>query len=392
MPQKKILFITCEFYWGGAQKSFLKVLHEVAKNYECFIAVFDAGGQSAYQNIKIFSLDHKQNVKMNKVSRFMSRVRELKRLKRQLQITHSISFMDGADVLNILSRQRGEKIITSVRASIEFNDAYADSMISNLRRKYLFPVIYKKADNVVAVSKAIKAELVKNYRLNADKVVPIYNFYDPDEYVRRKEEPIPEPVMRLFETRKTITAVGRLDKQKNFLNLVQVFAACKALATDLVLLIIGTGEDLPQLVSECHKLNLKVHSYEDEPVTDYASFDVLLLGYEENPHKYVARSTIFVLPSKWEGFPNALAEAMLVGATCISADCPTGPSEIITNGEDGILLPVPVSSSTHQQWVETILGICNGNINAKRFGSNAMQKMKSFSKINIVPQWMNLLK
>jgi glycosyltransferase involved in cell wall biosynthesis len=68
--------------------------------------------------------------------------------------------------------------------------------------------------------------------------------------------------------------------------------------------------------------------------------EVLLRGFVDNPFSWMARSSVFVLPSKWEGLPMALIEAMACGVTPVVTNCPGGSPEVLENGRYGYLTPV----------------------------------------------------
>jgi glycosyltransferase involved in cell wall biosynthesis len=68
--------------------------------------------------------------------------------------------------------------------------------------------------------------------------------------------------------------------------------------------------------------------------------DVAMPGFVENPYAYMSRAAAFVLSSLWEGLPTVLIEALFCGAPVIATDCPSGPREILRDGEYGELVPV----------------------------------------------------
>ncbi len=70
------------------------------------------------------------------------------------------------------------------------------------------------------------------------------------------------------------------------------------------------------------------------------SENVILCGANQDAIFEVAKSKIYVLSSRYEGMPNALIEAMAAGTACISTDCKFGPSELINDGKNGLLIPV----------------------------------------------------
>lgn len=124
----------------------------------------------------------------------------------------------------------------------------------------------------------------------------------------------------------TVCAAGRLEKQKNFRLLIDAF--CNAFPQDgeAILKIYGDGslkDELSNYISQLGRRNT-----------------ILLMGRTEHIEKAYESSDLFVLSSDFEGMPNALIEAMACGLPCISTDCPTGPSDLIEDGKNGLLVPM----------------------------------------------------
>ena len=120
-----------------------------------------------------------------------------------------------------------------------------------------------------------------------------------------------------------VVAAGRLASWKGFADLVEAIALVRSIRP-VRLLILGDGP----LRSELQQ-RIEFHGLEHS---------VQLLGYVENPLKYFARSQVFALSSHVEGLPNVLVEAMMCGCTPVATDCPTGPREVLDNGQYGYLV------------------------------------------------------
>lgn len=125
-----------------------------------------------------------------------------------------------------------------------------------------------------------------------------------------------------------LCAVGSLEMGRKGLDvLLQAIALLRQRGEqDLLLSLIGTGEDQQALQQLAQRLRI-------EP-------QLRFLGECSHPQALVAQADLYVLPSRREGLPNALLEAMAVGVCALAADCPTGPAEIIRDGYTGMLVPV----------------------------------------------------
>jgi GalNAc-alpha-(1->4)-GalNAc-alpha-(1->3)-diNAcBac-PP-undecaprenol alpha-1,4-N-acetyl-D-galactosaminyltransferase len=186
---------------------------------------------------------------------------------------------------------------------------------------------------------------------------------------RYKQTVIPNPLRapKLHETsrKKIILAVGRLsDYLKGFDRLVVAFSKVDALGWRLVF---AGGDDNEQL-----KALAQQHG---------VSHNIDYLGAVKDMDKVYSEAGIFVIPSRSEGFPNALCEAMAAGIPCISFDFVAGPSDIITNGVDGIL----VENGNIDSMADQIQRLITSNDLRKKLGENA-KNIRSRLNENVVGQ------
>ena len=129
------------------------------------------------------------------------------------------------------------------------------------------------------------------------------------------------------EREKTITAVGRIDENKNHELLIRAFAQIAGQFPEYRLVIYGEGDKRQELCKLSEELGLKNR--------------ISLPGSIEDVSEAIYKTSVFVLSSNTEGMPNTLIEAMIMGLPVIATDCPCGgPAELIRSGENGILTPV----------------------------------------------------
>lgn len=290
--------------------------------------------------------------------------------------------------------RRNDKVIVSVRNFISKELKGFYGKLNKLSIKCL----YNKADEVVVVSKAIKEDLVKNFGLKENKIKVIYNPYDIVKINQLAEEEIAEDQIKIFNNPIIITA-GRLSEQKGQWHLIRAFKKVKFEIPDAKLIILGQGElkdYLRQLASD-----LKLEN------------DIYFLGFQKNPFKYIARSNIYVLPSLYEGFPNALCEAMACRVPVISSDCKSGPREILAPETDinieaqdieynkfGILVPVcdgimyrydEELTKEEELLSSSIINLLKNKEIQEKYAVEAFNRVKDFSKENIIKNWENII-
>ncbi len=281
-----------------------------------------------------------------KLLAWLERIYKLQKLKLSFRPTVSISFLEGPDYANILTFLHGERRIASVRGS-KLHDTEISGIKGWIRLNVLMPLFYRFANLIVSVSTDLATELIEELGLPRSRVVTIPNFYEGAKIRNLARASVPDWYEN-FRERPTLTLSGRLHPQKGFIPFLRVIQELKR-TRPVRACILGDGELRSRLIEECRALSLTVFEAGDaENRPD--SVDVILLGRQNNPFRFVARSDIFVLPSQYEGFPNVLAEAIILGVRCVSADCPTGPREILhpelshpllpLDGKFGTLLPL----------------------------------------------------
>ena len=403
-PKKKVMLMSPNFGGGGAERSIAKLsLLLSGQGYEVHFVIFNvfAGREQVYPvEGRLHVLDVPAGKSYyDKAFRFLQRVTKVTRLKRTLGIDVCISFLEGADYVNIISRQK-EKVVISIRGSKE-NDKEIKGLLGAFRKRILMPWLYKKADAVVCVSEGIKHEVEQMLKLHPGKARVIHNFYDVDAIRFLAGESLPDFAEELFKQSCIITS-GRLHPQKNHVGLIHSVACLRKLGNKSKLVILGAGELKPLLIKTCAALNLSVCSLKNE-VLDLTA-DVFFLGYQKNPWLFMGRARAFVLSSLWEGFPNALAEAMCLGLPVISTDCPHGPAEILseeslryetrnaaTITKYGALVPMLCGENDYKTCAGVMDRFLIDSELRNKIGQAAESRIRGFSQENIFFEWQNVI-
>jgi glycosyltransferase involved in cell wall biosynthesis len=274
--------------------------------------------------------------------------------------------------VNILSSFAGSPHRTIISERNTASIIYGKNTSMDLVNRFLIRKLYKKCAEIIAVSQGVKNDLVTNFNISEKNIFVIYNPFDIDKIKEAADKPLDHPWFGNSRY-KVIISVGRLEEQKNYTMLIRSFQRVSSQLPEARLIIIGEGKERPVLIRLIKNLGLENR--------------IDLVGQQDNPFMYLARADLFILSSVAEGFPNALLESMICGCPVISTDCLSGPNEIITNGQNGILVPVG-DAETMSKAMISLLGDKNKRL---QFIENAYLRAIEFNLEKIGKQYAEFL-
>lgn len=348
----------------------------------------------------------------SKIMAYARRIKNLKDIKKRLDLDVTLSILDGANIVNLLSRKK-DKVIISVHNNLSRNELTKG--LAGSVRKLLIKALYNKADRIIAVSYGIKKDLVENFGIKEDKILVIHNPHPIEEICKLSKEPLSDIEERIFERYNVLINIGRLSLPKAQWELIKIFKHLKDKkdSDTLKLMILGRGELERLLYKYSIDLGLKTFAaWEDDPLKE--DKDVYFLGWKKNPYNYLARAKLFILCSLWEGFPNAIIEALACKVPVIASDCYDGPREILSPESNpqiktdkietapyGLLLPVPQDNlkinlkkelnAKESLWADTIYRIICNPETVLHYKQISLDRAKDFSVEKIIKKYEEVI-
>jgi len=397
---KNVLLLGSELGKGGAERSISLLSYYLEQEgYNVTLCILSGTDREKfYKTCKnvVFIDPPAYSGMIGKIKAWRYRIQKLKQLKRDLKIDTSISFLEGPDYVNVLTKGK-EKVVLSIRGS-KMHDKVISGAVGTIRKKVLIPKLYRKANEIVCVTDALADELHEHFGIRKERLTTIYNFYEIDDIINKSNEALTEAEAAIFSKPVIITS-GRLHVAKEQDKLIRILKTVKQ-SVDARVIILGDGELKEPLIELCNQLALKVCDWSTE---QNLNADVYLMGFQNNAFKYYKHSKLFALTSSWEGFPNVLAEALICGIPVVSTDCPTGPREILNvpnlqkepidysiDTPVGTLLPMvnPLSDKTQQLWTDAIVKWLQQPAPSK----NEFEKLtKRFTLQSMLQQWKNVI-
>jgi glycosyltransferase involved in cell wall biosynthesis len=181
-------------------------------------------------------------------------------------------------------------------------------------------------DRVIMLCDEMKEDAAAMYPALAPNLARLYNALDIDRIKALSKEPLAG--FESLETKPFLLSVGRLqESQKDFTTLIRAYAACvrdHGIPEPLVIVGKGGYQDALEALAR------------EEGMAER----IVFTGFQSNPYKWMARATLFLFSSKYEGLPTVLIEALSLGCSIIATECPTGVREIMMAGAAGRLVPV----------------------------------------------------
>jgi glycosyltransferase involved in cell wall biosynthesis len=191
----------------------------------------------------------------------------------------------------------------------------------NFIRKIIWKIFYKKSDYLITMTKQTKKDLEKNIGIDPEKIFTIENPILNRNIKMMSLEAIDNEDKYIFN-KKVFCAIGRLTHQKNFIQLLSYLKRYSDQTNDdFNLIILGEGEKRKEL---------------DDYIKNNEIKNFYLLGFKDNPYKYLAKSDIYICSSLWEEPGHTLMEAGYLNVPILTSNCPNGPNEIIKNSFNGL--------------------------------------------------------
>lgn len=322
----KILFLINSLTGGGAERVVQTLANYLNKKNRCQIIVVTL--ETLDDAYTLDASIKKRTLKSGIICRGLGKILsipiqayEFVCILREEKPDVSISFLVRSNLVHTLSRWFGNKnpILISERNTSQ--NQYKSGGLKDRIMRWLVGWLYPQADGVSAISNGVKENLL-SFGVCPSKIKVIHNPQPLQELYRMALE---SPSVQIRQDVHSLITIGRLVDQKDHDTLIKAFAKVKK-NIDACLYIIGNGPNRKKLENLAQTLD----------IGDAIRF----LGWQSNPFALLKQADLFVLSSLFEGFGNVLVEAMACGLPVVSTDCPSGPREILKDGEAGILVPV----------------------------------------------------
>lgn len=366
MP-RKILILVSDMGSGGAERVAANLVNAWAARGDSvtLLVTYSGRGECFYQladNASLIYLADIAGCTGGGLMNYYRRLKALRRIIRDLRVDVVVSFLTNVNVATLLAaRGLGKPVIVA-----EHN--YPPMQLIGTFWNTLRTLTYPYASRVVMLTSEGLDWLNNKIPRARGAVIP-----NSVSYPLATSEPSLTPSEWVAPERKLLLAVGRLHEQKGFDYLLMVFSELAAKHLDWDLVILGEGSLRETLESQIQTHGLEKRAY--------------LPGRAGNVRDWYQRADLYVMSSRYEGFPMTLTEAMAYGCATVSYDCDTGPRDIIRHGVDGLLVSpvgdVPALASALDQ-------LMRDNKTREHMGQRAIEVRTRYSLESILAMWDKL--
>jgi GalNAc-alpha-(1->4)-GalNAc-alpha-(1->3)-diNAcBac-PP-undecaprenol alpha-1,4-N-acetyl-D-galactosaminyltransferase len=357
--QKKLIFFYPSFERGGATKILISVINYLLKkNIEIYLFSHNALYKDFIKSKKLIIQGSNIKNKSRLYFNLLTTINLLKFLIQNNENNTIFSFQSHLPAI-ILAKLFRKKIIIRNSEEIFGATKYADKKVHAFITLMLKAVFYNLADIIIAISTKSKQSLEKII-IKKNKVKLIYNPYliNNNKFKKKKNN----------NNSFNILCVGRLTKQKNFILVIKVINALVKQYPNIILTVVGDGPLKKDLIKSANK-NIK------------------FFNWTNNIKKYFLKSDLFILPSYYEGLPNALIEAAYYNIPSISTDC-SGAKDILLNNKGGYIIRI----NNFIELKEKIITVMNKYKDAKKKASYAKKNVSNYSILNCEKYYQLALK
>ncbi len=302
--KKNLMLMVPMLHQGGFERVCVATARLLQDYYNVYVLIFSSKDINYdVTGLQVIDIDvPAKKGTLNKIINVFKRVGKTRKLKKDLGIDIAYSFGSSANYVNVLSKA-GEKVLTGLRCQTD---------MESVRQVKLF---CGRSDQVLSCSKEIVRQLERDF--DYKKSTYIYNPLDVADIEKKGSEAIDD--YPFTEEDVVISCMARNDYIKGIWHLVKAFAMASKDHPEARLVVLGAGNfDKYRELAKALNIGDKV----------------FFPGVKKNPFPYVAASDIYVCSSNHEGFPNAVLEAMALRKPLISADCKTGPREILLSEKE----------------------------------------------------------
>ena len=364
---RKILFIIPNLKVGGAERVITEMANYLSNDNNVTILTWSSEDiEDSYNlnnNVKrnFLNIDKRNNNFLSKFFFSLFRLFKIRKYFKKNNPEIIISFLEVTNIFTLIaSLGLRKKIFISERSNpenIPYVNIQKDSSFNVNYKWHILRKIFYRFANIVVVQTRETEKWFKNNVYCKTMIIPNHIRDLPILYNKRE---------------KTILSVGRLTSEKGVDTLIRAFSMCMSEIKSWNLVIGGDGKERKNL----EKLSLDLNIGQRIKFT----------GYKSTPEDYMSKAGIYILSSKFEGFPNALLEAMAMGTPVISSNCKSGPADIIVEGHNGLFFNV----DDKIELSETILKLVKEENLRKKFSINSAIIKNDYNISKIMLKWEKL--